>query len=189
MKSSAHINDANLKVLERGILVTGLLTVGLSGFLILSIGINHLRSTDSKAKLAATEREVLSLSQTLEKGKRIQYQPISKKELNIVQAAMDRLAAQNNVQLQEVTSTNDTVPFMTHYKKSVEERGWKQLAMTGQVVGTLSNVMAFTRKLSTISTPIELLAIDILPIGTKAEENTKVSAKLSFQILKQEASQ
>ncbi len=189
MNSSAHINDSNLKVLERAILVAGLMTVGLSGFLILSIGINHFRTVDSKSKLGATEREVIALSQTLEKGKRIQFQPISKKELNIVQAAMDRLANQNNVQLQEVTSTNDTVPFMTHYKKSVEERGWKQLPITGQVVGTLSNVMAFSRKLATISTPIELLAIDILPIGTKADENTKVSAKVSFQILKQEASQ
>ncbi|MEI8283090.1 MAG: hypothetical protein WCG75_11845 [Armatimonadota bacterium] len=189
MKSSAFINVTNLKILERAILVTGLMTVGLSGFLVLSIAINHFRLTDSKAKLVASQREGLALSQTLEKGKRIQFLPISKKELNIVQAAMDRLANQNNVQLQEVTSTNDTVPFMTHYKKSVEERGWKQLPMTGQVVGTLSNVMAFTRRLATISTPIELLAIDILPIGTKADENSKVSAKLSFQILKQEASQ
>ncbi len=187
MNSGALVSSGNLKVVERMILVVGITVLAIIGLLLLSTGLSHFKNVESEAKLALTKKEIVSLTETIEKAKRVKYQPDNKKELSVVQVTMDRLANEHSCQLQEVTSTNDTVILATHYKKGLNEKGWKQLAMSGQVVGSLTNVIAFMRSLANISIPIELLAIDITPIGTKPEEQSKVSVKFSFQILKQEA--
>lgn len=189
MNRGALISIGNLKIIERAILIVGSIALIVSTLLLLSTGLNHFKIVESDAKLALAKKEIVGLTDTIEKAKRVTFQPESKRELSVVQVTMDRLANEQNCQLQEVTSTNDTVSFSTHYKKGLDEKGWKQLAMSGQIVGSLTNVMAFTRKLANISIPIELLAIDILPISTKPGDRSKVSAKFSFQILKQETSQ
>ncbi len=189
MNRGALISVGNLKIIERGILIVGTFAVAVSTLLLLSTGLNHYKIIESDAKLALAKKEIVGLTDTIAKAKKVKFQPEGKRELSIVQVTMDRLAREYNCRLQEVTSTNDTVQFSTHYKKGLDEKGWKQLAMSGQVVGSLTNVMAFTRKLANISIPIELLSIDILPIGTKPGDQSKVSAKFIFQILKQEATQ
>lgn len=188
MNSNAFINSSTVKNLERAILIGGSVVLVSATLLLISTGLSHFHKLESDANLAMTKQQIRTLSDTLDKAKRIKIQPNNQKELNIVQEAMDRLASENNCQIQEVTSTNDTVPLLTHYKKGAEEKGWKQLAISGQVVGSLSNVIAFTRSLSLISVPLEISSINMTPIDGKAVGGvSKVSAKLNIQILKQEA--
>lgn len=185
MKGNAFINHDSLRNLEKLILVLGT-TVLVSGTLLLvTAGLTRFRDIEAHSKNELTRQEIRGLNETIEKSKRIKFTSNQKQELNIVQGSMDRLASEHHCQLQEVNSTNDTVPLTTRYKKGTDDKGWKQLAMTSQVVGSLSNVMAFTRALAMISVPIELASIDISPIGT--DRDSKVIAKITFQILKQEA--
>jgi Tfp pilus assembly protein PilO len=184
MKSNAHINADSLKNLERAILISGLVVLVSSTVLLLGTGLSHFQFLETKSKLAVTNQEIKTLSETIDKSKKVKFTSNNRRELSVVQATMDRLAKQHRCQLQEVTSTDDTVPFVTRYKKGADERGWKQMAMSGHVIGSLSNVMAFTRGLALMPTPIEIGSIEIAPIGS--ERDSKVSAKLTFQILKQE---
>jgi hypothetical protein len=185
MRGNAFINQDSLRNLERLILILGSIVLISGTLLLLSAGLTRFKDNEARSKNELTRQEIRGLNETIEKSKRIKFTSKQKQELNIVQASMDRLALENHCQLQEVNSTNDTVPLTTRYKKGIEDKGWKQLAMTGQVVGSLSNVMSFTRALSMISVPIELAAIDLSPVG--GERDSKVIAKITFQILKQEA--
>jgi hypothetical protein len=186
MKSNALVNIDSLKNLERTILIAGSIVL-LSGVVLLfRTGLTHFQYLESESKSELTKKEIQSLTATIEKSKLIKFTSIQTQELNVVQKSMDQLATQNHCQLQEVTSTNDTVPMSTRYKKSADEKGWKQLALSGQIVGSLPNVMAFARGLSNISIPIELVAMEIAPTGSDKE--SKVTAKISFTILKQESS-
>ena len=185
MKSNALINADSLKNLERTILIAGSIVLASGLILLFSSGITRFQFAETESKKELAYKEIKGLTATITKSKLIKYSSDKKQELNVVQASMDQLATSNKCQIQEVTSTNDTVPLMTRYKKMTDEKGWKQLAMTTQVVGSLPNVMAFTRALSNISIPIELASIEISPTGT--ERDSKVSAKIVFSILKQEA--
>ena len=187
MNSNAIINTNTVRTLERSILVGGSVVLLSATLLLISTGLSHYHRLESAANLAMTKQQIRTLSDTLDKAKRIKVQPNTQKELNIVQETMDRLAAQHSCQIQEVTSTNDTVQMLTHYKKGMEEKGWKQVAISGQVVGSLSNVMAFTRSLSLISVPLEITSIAVTPMDSKSSGGlSKVSAKFNIQILKQE---
>lgn len=184
MRGSALINRDSLRNLERLILLVGLIVLITSVVLLLGSGLTHFQHLESVSKKELTKSEVQTLTETINKSKRVKFSSSPTKELNIVQASMDQLAQKHNCQLQEVTSTNDTIPLLTRYKKGPDDRGWKQLAMTSHVVGSLKNVMAFTRALAMISIPIELASVEILPIS--GDRDSKVSAKVTFQILKQE---
>jgi hypothetical protein len=184
MKSNALINSDSLKTLERSILVAGSIVLFTSVALLLSTGLTHFQQVEASSKSVLAKQEILTLTETIEKSKRVKYVSNTKKEISMVQASMDRLANENHCELQERNSTDDTVPFMTKYKAGSDEKGWKQMAMSFQVLGSLTNVMTFTRGLAMISTPIELASIEITPISTDGA--SKISAKVVIQILKQE---
>ncbi len=184
MKSNALINSDSLKTLERSILVAGSIVLFTSVALLLSTGLTHFQQVEATSKSALAKQEIQTLTETIDKSKRVKFTSKNKKEISIVQASMDRLANEHHCELQERNSTDDTFPFVTRYKAGPDEKGWKQMAMSFQVLGSLSNVMAFTRGLAMIATPLELSSIEITPISNDGA--SKISAKVVVQILKQE---
>ena len=181
MRGSAVISDQSLKVIERAILVVGSITLGVSVFLLISMGYSRFQRTEADAKLALTKQEISTLTTTIQRAKVINRQPTSAKELGIVQVAFNRLAKKNDCQLLELSSNADSVPFLSKYVKGSDDHGWKQIPLDGQVTGSLANVMTLIRDFTSMSIPIEVQSIDILPIA-----NNQVSAKVAFQLLKQE---
>jgi Tfp pilus assembly protein PilO len=185
LKSNGMVNETSLRFLERAIVVVVTLVLGTTLLMLTLTGLNKFKQAELAAKSELTKHEIRSLNDTIEKGKHLKFSSSDKKQLSAVQLAMDRLADVNKCQIQELTSTNDTVQFATRYKKGIDEKGWKQLPVSGTIVGSISDVIAFNRDLAMITIPIEITAIDIAPIASIPGKPSRVSAKISFQILKQ----
>ncbi len=187
MRGNAMISENSQKTLDRAILVAGLSTLAVIVFMLISTGLSHFQKNEADAKLALAKNEKQTLDSTIEKAKLISLKPSSAKELGIVQVELSRFAKKNECRLMEVSSSGEPGLFTSKYIKGSDARGWKQLPIDCQIVGSLVNVMTMIREFSMISIPIEVQSIDVLPIGQSETGVDNVSAKVTFQILKQEA--
>ena len=186
MRGTALISNQSLKGLERAILVAGSATLAIIVFLLISTGFSQFQHNESKAKYDLTQQQISTLTTTLERAKKINRQPSNAKELGVVQVAMNQFAKKNNCQLLEMSSNSDAVAFLTRYQKGADDRGWKQLPIDCQISGSLSNVMTMIRDFTSMSIPIEIQSLDLTPIEKDKRGNDRVSAKVTFQLIKQE---
>jgi hypothetical protein len=187
MRGTALISAQSLKGLERAILIVGSVTLTATLFLLLSTAFIHFQRGEIDAKLLLTKNEISTLTLTLEKAKKINSKPNTAKELGIVQVALSQLAKKNDCQLQEMSATSDPGLFVSKYQKGADDRGWKQLPIDCQISGSLVSVMTMIRDFTSMSIPIEVQNIDLTPIEKALHGIDRLSAKVTFQLLKQEA--
>ena len=186
MRGTAMISAQSLKGLERAILIVGSVTLGVTIFLLISTAFMHFQRNEADAKLALTKHEIATLTSTLNKAKKINSQPNTAKELGIVQVALNQFAKKNTCQLLEMSATSDPVPYVSKYQKGGEDRGWKQLPIDCQISGTLVSVMSMIRDFTSVSIPIEVQNIDLTPVERDSHGIDRITAKVTFLLLKQE---
>ena len=186
MRGTALISDNALKALERSILIAGSLTLTVTAFLLFSTGFSHFQRNEAEARLALAKNEIATLTTTIEKAKKINLHPNTTKDLGIVQVALSRFAKQNGCQLQEMSATSDPVPFVSKYLRGSDDHGWKQLPIDCQIAGSLVNVMNMIRDFTSMSIPVEVQTIDLTPLERDRKGNDLLTAKVTFQLLKQE---
>lgn len=186
MKGLAVVNPNSLKGIERAILLIGSITLATSIFFLGNAAFNFFRYNETETKLAVTKQQIHTLSDTIGKAKRLKFSEGAGRELPTVQSSLDQFAAANDCLLTEVNSGNDEGPYMSRYTKS-GEAGWKQTSISCQVIGSLANIMALLKDISSISIPIELQSIEITPLESSRNGRPQVLAKVSLQFMRQEA--
>lgn len=186
MKGFAVINTNTVRAIERLTMAVGGISLVAAVFYIGRSTLTYYDHKRTLGELTTVNQKLEQMTQTLEKAKRIRYRATSVKELSLVQTALERLAIDSNCQLLEVNSNNDEAPYLSHYKKTTEVTGWKQTVITCQAIGTIGNVMGLVKKVTNLSVPVELQAMDVMPMGKVQDGRPVVTAKFAIQVMKRE---